>query len=99
MANFVLQESIKNNLIGDFSLRQQYYQTMQSLADAIQEIISGTGATIPQQELDDISDDFKNHIVEHHVAYLTTMVNQEFWTSEDMTSVNSAITSGNSYIS
>ena len=46
-----------------------------------------------------LSDDFKHEVVEHHVAYLETMVSQDFWTTEDMTTVNNAITSGNAYTS
>tara|TARA_R110002126_G_scaffold221288_1_gene366514 strand:- start:150 stop:443 length:294 start_codon:yes stop_codon:yes gene_type:complete len=97
MANFVLAESETNQLVSDADYRQQYYGTMQMCASAIEEIINNNSVTISQEELNNLDDDFKHEIVNNHVSYLQTMVSQDFWTSEDMTAVNSAITNGNAY--
>jgi|TARA_E500000318_G_scaffold48009_1_gene45185 hypothetical protein len=99
MSNFVLQEIHRNKLVNDADFRQECYLGMQLYASAVQEIISGSSITIPQSELDDLSNDFKLEIVNNHVSYLSEMVNQDFWTTEDMTTVNNAITSGNAYTS
>ena len=97
MANFVLAESEKNKLVSDANYRQLHYEAMQLRASAIEEIINDNSVTIPQAELDNLDDDFKHLIVDNHVAYLETLVSQDFWTSEDMTTVNNAITNGNGY--
>jgi len=97
MADFVLQEIHRNKLVNDADFRQQCYTGMQMYASAVQEIISGSSITIPQSDLDNLSNDFKREIVNNHVSYLSEMVNQDFWTSEDMTAVNNAITNGNAY--
>ena len=97
MSDFVLQESDRNKLVNDADFRQQCYTGMQMYASAVQEIISGNSITIPQSELDDLSNDFKREIVNNHVSYLSHMVSQDFWTSEDMTTINNAITDGKAY--
>ena len=97
MEVYVLPEHRENMLINDADFRQVMYNDMLDFASKIQEIISGNGVTIPQEELDSLSDDFKRDIVIHNVSFLETLVNYDVWTSEDMTAVNNAITSGNSY--
>ena len=97
MPNYVLSEDERNKMVNDVDFRQTTYNDMNISASGIQEMISGNSATIPQQELDEMSDDFKHDCVEHHVAYLETMVSQDFWTTEDMTTVNNAITDGKAY--
>lgn len=104
MATFVLKESERNQLVSDADYRQQYYEAMQLCASAIEEIINDNSVSIPREDLDELSndtskygDDYKHDVVEHHVAYLETMVIQDFWTTEDMTGVNNAITNGNAY--
>lgn len=104
MATFVLEESERNQLVSDADYRQQYYGAMQLCASAIEEIINDNSVTISREELDELSndttkygDDYKHHVVEHHVAYLETMVDQDFWTTEDMTAINQAITDGKAY--
>lgn len=97
MSDFVLEESERNQLASDADYRLQYYGTMQLCASAIEEIINNNSVSIPQEELDNLDDAMKHEIVDNHVAYLQTMVSQEFWTNEDMTTVNNAITNGNAY--
>ena len=40
----------------------------------------------------------KNDCVDRNVRHLEIMVAKDFWTDEDMTSANSAITAGKAYI-
>jgi len=44
------------------------------------------------------SDEDKKDCVKRNVEHLELMVAKDYWTNEDMTAVNSAIASGNSYI-
>jgi hypothetical protein len=44
------------------------------------------------------SDEDKKDCVKRNVEHLELMVAKDYWTNEDMTAVNSAIQSGNSYI-
>ena len=97
MPTYVYPEDSENMLINDASFRQAAYTDMQDYASKIQEIISGNGVTMSQEELDAISDDFKRDVVTHNVAFLETLVTYDVWTSEDMTAVNNAITNGNAY--
>tara|TARA_R100001509_G_scaffold128551_1_gene81944 strand:+ start:90 stop:404 length:315 start_codon:yes stop_codon:yes gene_type:complete len=104
MPVYVLSEDERNKMVNDVDFRQTTYNDINIAASAIQEIISGSGITIPQEDLDELSsdtlkygDDYKHDVVEHHVAYLETMVSQDFWTTEDMTAVNKAITDGKAY--
>tara|TARA_R110002073_G_scaffold310992_1_gene481895 strand:- start:801 stop:1094 length:294 start_codon:yes stop_codon:yes gene_type:complete len=97
MPTYVYPEDSENMLINDANWRQEAYIAMQDFASKIQEIISGNGVTIPQEELDGFSAKFKKEIVSNNVAFLETLVNYDVWTTEDMTAVNQAITDGNAY--
>ena len=97
MPTYVYPEDSENMLINDVTFRQAAYTDMQDYASKIQEIISGNGVTMSQEELDAMSDDFKRDVVTHNVAFLETLVAYDVWTSEDMTAVNNAITDGNAY--
>ena len=44
------------------------------------------------------SDEDKKDCVKRNVEHLELMVAKDYWTNEDMTAVNSAIQSGNTYL-
>jgi len=56
----------------------------------INEVIAGT------QMADESAED-KQGAVDRNVEHLELMVAKDYWTTEDMTAANAAITSGNSY--
>jgi hypothetical protein len=58
--------------------------------DLINAIIAGT------QMADDTAEE-KQDCVDRNVAHLEIMVAKDYWTDEDMTAVNSAITAGQGY--
>ena len=59
------------------------------------ELINGIidGSKMADYEAED-----KQSAVDRNVEHLELMVAKDFWTNEDMTAVNSAIQSGNTYI-
>ena len=68
----------------------QDYTAMGHSVDLINAIIAGT------QMANDTAED-KQDCVDRNVAHLELMVAKEYWTSEDMTAVNAAITAGQGY--
>ena len=58
--------------------------------ELINAIIAGTAMA------DDEAED-KQDCVDRNVAHLEIMVAKDYWTNEDMTAVNSAITAGQGY--
>jgi hypothetical protein len=68
----------------------QNYTAMGHSVDLINAIIAGTAMA------DDEAED-KQDCVDRNVAHLEIMVAKDYWTSEDMTAVNSAITAGQGY--
>ena len=68
----------------------QDYTAMGHSVDLINAIIAGTAMA------DDEAED-KQACVDRNVAHLEIMVAKDYWTSEDMTAVNSAITAGQGY--
>ena len=58
--------------------------------ELINAIIAGTAMA------DDTAED-KQACVDRNVAHLEIMVAKDYWTDEDMTAVNSAITAGKGY--
>jgi hypothetical protein len=58
--------------------------------DLINAIIAGTA-----MEDDDAAD--KQDCVDRNVGHLEIMVAKDFWTTEDMTAANAAITAGKAY--
>ena len=68
----------------------QDYTAMGHSVDLINAIIAGTAMA------DDTSED-KQDCVDRNVAHLEIMVAKDYWTDEDMTAVNSAITAGQGY--
>ena len=68
----------------------QDYTAMGHSVDLINAIIAGT-------EMADESAEDKQDCVDRNVAHLEIMVAKDYWTDEDMTAVNSAITAGQGY--
>ena len=69
----------------------QHYSAMGDSVDLINGIIDGSLMA------DDTQED-KNDCVDRNVRHLEIMVAKDFWTDEDMSSANSAITSGKEYL-
>ena len=68
----------------------QDYIAMGHSVDLINAIIAGTAMA------DDEAEE-KQDCVDRNVAHLEIMVAKDYWTDEDMTAVNSAITAGQGY--
>ena len=68
----------------------QDYTAMGHSVELINAIIAGT------QMADDTAED-KQDCVNRNVAHLEIMVAKDYWTDENMTAVNSAITAGKGY--
>ena len=68
----------------------QHYTAMGHSVDLINAIIAGTA-----MEDDEAAD--KQDCVNRNVEHLEIMVAKDFWTSEDMTASNAAITAGKAY--
>jgi hypothetical protein len=68
----------------------QNYTAMGHSVDLINAIIAGDAMA------DDEAED-KQDCVDRNVAHLEIMVAKDYWTDEDMTAVNSAITAGQGY--
>ena len=68
----------------------QDYTAMGHSVDLINAIIAGTAMA------DDEAED-KQDCVDRNVAHLEIMVAKDYWTSEDMTAVNAAITADQGY--
>jgi hypothetical protein len=69
----------------------KHYSAMGDSVNLINGIIDGT-------EMADAEQEDKNDCVDRNVRHLEIMVAKDFWTNEDMSSANSAITSGKAYI-
>ena len=70
--------------------KAQDFTAMGHSVTLINEVIAGT-------QMADESAEEKQSCVDRNVEHLELMVAKDFWTDEDMTAVNSAITAGNSY--
>jgi hypothetical protein len=68
----------------------QNYTAMGHSVDLITAIIAGTAMAD-----DDAAD--KQDCVDRNVEHLEIMVAKDYWTTEDMTAVNAAITAGQGY--
>ena len=68
----------------------QDYTAMGHSVDLINAIIAGTAMA------EDTAED-KQDCVDRNVAHLEIMVAKDYWTDEDMTAVNSAITASQGY--
>ena len=68
----------------------KHYSAMGDSVDLINAIIAGDAMAD-----DDAAD--KQDCVDRNVEHLEIMVAKDYWTSEDMTAVNAAITAGQGY--
>ena len=68
----------------------QKYSAMGDSVALINDVIAGNAMAD-----DDTAD--KQDCVDRNVAHLELMVAKDYWTTEDMTAVNAAITAGNGY--
>ena len=68
----------------------EHYSAMGDSVSLINSIIAGT-------EMADESAEDKQDCVDRNVEHLEIMVAKDYWTDEDMTAVNSAITAGQGY--
>ena len=68
----------------------QDFTAMGHSVTLINEVIAGT-------QMADESAEEKQSCVDRNVEHLEIMVAKDYWTNEDMTAVNAAITAGNSY--
>ena len=68
----------------------QHYTAMGHSVDLINAVIAGT------QMVDESAED-KQDCVDRNVEHLELMLTRDYWTSEDMTDVVSAIVSGSAY--
>jgi len=69
----------------------QDYTAMGHSVELINGIIDGS-------QMADESEEDKKDCVKRNVEHLELMVAKDYWTNEDMTAVNGAIQSGNTYI-
>jgi len=69
----------------------QHYSAMGDSVDLINGIIDGSLMA------DDTQED-KNDCVDRNVRHIQIMLAKDFWTTEDMTDANSAITAGQNYL-
>jgi len=69
----------------------QHYSAMGDSVDLINGIIDGSLMAEDTQE-------DKNDCVDRNVRHLEIMVAKDFWTSEDMTASNAAISAGKNYL-
>lgn len=67
-----------------------HYTALGHSVTLVNEVIAGT-----QMADDDAAD--RQDCVDRNVAHLELMVAKDFWTTEDLTAANSAITAGNGY--
>ena len=70
----------------------QEYKAMGDSVTLINDVIAGNAMT---NEWDTSED--KQACVDRNVEHLEFMVAKDYWTDEDMTAVNSAISAGNGY--
>ena len=68
----------------------QHYSAMGDSVTLINDIIAGNAMAD-----DDAAD--KQDCVDRNVEHLEIMITKDYWTDEDMTAVNAAVTSGLSY--
>ena len=66
---------------------EQHYAAMAVSVDVINEIIASTE-----------KDEESIFVITRNITHLEEMLTKDFWTSEDMSDVNAAVTAGNAYI-
>ena len=68
----------------------QHYTAMGHSVSLINDIISG-------DQMSDESAEERQGCVDRNVEHLALMVTKDYWTAEDMTAANAAVTAGNGY--
>jgi len=68
----------------------QHYTALGHSVSLINDIIAGS-------VMEDYDATDKQNCVDRNVEHLEIMLTRDFWTSEDMTAVNAAITAGKAY--
>ena len=68
----------------------QHYTAMGHSVSLINDIISG-------DQMSDESAEERQGCVDRNVEHLALMVTKDYWTTEDMTATNAAVTAGNGY--
>jgi len=69
-----------------------YYTAMGHSIDVIDDVLAGN--QVGRAE----TDEEKKGFVDRNVRHLEKMLTKDYWTDEDMTAVNAAITAGKEYI-
>ena len=69
----------------------QHYKGITASVDLINAIIDGS-------EMVDETQEEKNDCVDRNVRHIQIMLAKDYWTNEDMTDANSAITAGQNYL-
>jgi hypothetical protein len=78
----------------DVKTAEDIAQDYKAMGDSV-ELINGI---IDGSKMADETDEDKKDCVKRNVEHLELMVAKDYWTTEDMTAVNSAIQSGNTYL-
>jgi hypothetical protein len=78
----------------DVKTAEDIAQDYKAMGDSV-ELINGI---IDGSKMADESEEDKKDCVKRNVEHLELMVAKDYWTNEDMTAVNSAIQSGNTYL-
>ena len=68
----------------------QHYTAMGHSVSLINDVISG-------DQMADESAEERQGCVDRNVEHLALMVTKDYWTTEDMTATNAAVTAGNGY--
>lgn len=68
----------------------QHYTAMGHSVSLINDVISG-------DQMADESAEERQGCVDRNVEHLALMVTKDYWTTEDMTAANAAVTAGNGY--
>ena len=68
----------------------QHYTAMGHSVSLINDVISG-------DQMADESAEERQSCVDRNVEHLALMVAKDYWTTEDMTAANAAVTAGNGY--
>jgi hypothetical protein len=78
----------------DVKTAEDIAQDYKAMGDSV-ELINGI---IDGSKMADESEEDKKDCVKRNVEHLELMVAKDYWTNEDMTAVNAAIQSGNTYL-
>lgn len=78
-----------------------YTPTSEQIADhysALLDSVALINAVIAGAAMQDVAEPERRDAVDRNVRHLEIMAAKEFWTDEDMTSVNAAIAAGHAYL-